>query len=530
MYNSNSTWVKIISISPPSLGNNTADSERVSDSLKNILKIDFVKIGLNLLRKIPACLRKWDYCLKCILFKDKEYWILIDVLDPDEPEMSFGIAVDLGTTKIGLRISGLESGNDLYESSFDNPQIKIGVDVLTRIRYAETEDGLNEVNKLVISGLNDMIEQSCCAAGINADNVYIVSVAGNTAMTHFFLKLNPKWVVMEPYIPVTNIPGIFSAIEIGLKVNSNAVIFVFPNIGSYFGGDLIAGILSSGIYKNENVSILVDVGTNAEVVLGNREWLVGCAGAAGPALEGGVTKMGMIAGPGAIDKVRIDPLSGKIDIHTIDDETPVGICGSGLIDLVAHLFLSGMVDNSGKFVKDRCGSRITKVDNVDHFILVRGTESAIGEDLTMSQSDLESMIRSKAAMYAILVTITGTVGMTPNDLDTFYVAGTFGYFIDPKSAISIGMMPDLPLASYKTLKNSSLAGATLVLKSESFINDVYKIRESITYLELNVNQKFMNNFSAAKFLPHTDKSLFPSIKQYSEVSKQNLESKWMSVL
>ncbi len=506
------TWVKILTLSPPSLSNNRADSERLSDSLKNLLKTEFLEIGLNILREISTSLRKWNYRVKCVLFKDGPKWILTGILAPDEIEKSFGIAVDLGTTRIAIKVCGLESGNDLYESSFDNPQIKVGADVLTRIHFAESEDGLHDVNKLIIDGINSMICQSCRLLEIKSDNVYIVSVAGNTAMVHFFLKLNPQWISREPYIPVTNRPGTFRAIELGINVNPSAVIFIFPNIGSYFGGDLIAGILYSGINRSKNIAMLVDVGTNAEVVLGNSEWLIGCAGAAGPALESGAAKMGMYAGPGVIDRVWIDSLSGKIDIHTIDGERPVGICGSGLIDLVAHLFLSGMIDIRGQFVKERCGNMLERIGGIDRIILVPVGVSAIGKEITVSQTDLDSLIRSKAAMYAILRTITGTVGLVPEDLDTFYVAGTFGSFIDAKSAISIGMLLDLPITSYKSLGNSSLGGASLILKSERFLDEVDNIRDSITYLELNVNQEFMNNFSGAKFLPHTDSRLFPSVK------------------
>ena len=514
MEDGKSTWVKTLTLSPPSLDNNRADSERLSDSLKILLKTEFLEIGLYLLRKIPACLRKWNYRVQCVLFRDGVKWILTGILDPASPEKPFGIAVDLGTTRIALNVCELETGKDLHESSFDNPQINISADVLTRIHFASSYDGLCEVNKLIIDGLNNMIALSCRLSGIETDNIYLVSVAGNTAMVHFFLKLNPQWISREPYIPATNRPGTFRSIELGIKVNPSATIFVFPNIGSYFGGDLIAGILYSGINRSEKVSILVDVGTNAEVAIGNMEWLIGCAGAAGPALESGAAKMGMYAGPGAIDRVRISSSPEKIDIHTIDDKKAVGICGSGLIDLLAHLFLSGMIDTRGKFVKEKCGHCLKKVDDVDCFVLVPGRALSAGKEITVNQKDLDSLIRSKAAMYAILRTITGTVGMAPEEMDTFYVGGTFGSFIDTKSAISIGMFPDLPLARYKQLGNCSLGGASMVLRSESFLNDVDNIRDSITYLELNVNQEFMNNFSGAKFLPHTDYSLFPSVKRF----------------
>jgi uncharacterized 2Fe-2S/4Fe-4S cluster protein (DUF4445 family) len=330
-------------------------------------------------------------------------------------------------------------------------------------------------------------------------------------MTHLFMGLSPRWIIREPYIPVANNPGVIKAAALGLRAHPRARVLIFPNIGSYFGGDLIAGALFSRIYQSSRTCVLVDVGTNAEVLLGNKNWLIACAGAAGPALEGGVTRMGMTAGPGVIDQIKVDATTLAFDIHTIDELPPIGICGSGVIDLAAQLFLSGMIDIRGQLVPAVCGSKLKIIDGLSHLVVVPAESSATGADLTLSQADLDSLMRSKAAMYTILETITESVGITPHELASFYVAGTFGSFIDPESAISIGMLPDLPRDRYKSLGNSSLGGATLALESDAYHDEINQIRERITYLELNVNQDFMNRFSAAKFLPHTNKTLFPSV-------------------
>jgi uncharacterized 2Fe-2S/4Fe-4S cluster protein (DUF4445 family) len=266
------------------------------------------------------------------------------------------------------------------------------------------------------------------------------------------------------------------------------------------------------MHTNSQTAILVDVGTNAEVVLGNKDWLMACAGAAGPALEGGMSRIGTAAAPGVIDRVRIDPRNGEFHLSTIDDWPPVGICGSGVIDLAAQLFLSGMIDIRGRFQPAQCGSRLQMQDGLAQLTLVSGDRSGNGKDLGISQVDMDSLVRSKAAMYTILETITGTMGMALEDLEIFYVAGTFGSLIDPKSAITIGMIPDLPLDRYRSLGNSSLGGATLALTRRSLPEEMERLRDSVTYLELNVNQDFMNRFSAAKFIPHTDASRFPSVK------------------
>ena len=368
------------------------------------------------------------------------------------------------------------------------------------------------LNELIVSGLNRAIASLCATIKLDPQNIYALAVAGNTTMTHLFMGLTPRWIIREPYIPAVNKPPVVKAGALGVRVNPLARVLIFPNIGSYFGGDLIAGILYSEIYKNEETAILVDVGTNAEVVLGNKNWLIACAGAAGPALEGGVTRMGMTAGPGVIDKIAIDPDTREFRVHTIEEKPPRGICGSGVIDLAAQLYLGGMIDIRGKFRPSNCGSRLKEIDGLVHLMVVPADQSDTGSDLTISQADVDSLIRSKAAMYTILETITTSVGMTLRDLKRFYVAGTFGSFIDPRSAITIGMLPDLPIESYQPLGNSSLGGATLALTSADCLAEMDRIRDRITYLELNVNQEFMNRFSAAKFLPHTNPSLFPSVK------------------
>jgi uncharacterized 2Fe-2S/4Fe-4S cluster protein (DUF4445 family) len=505
-------WVKTISLTPPSLRDNTADADRLAGALKRELKTDFVRIDLQLIRKLPNLLRKCNYQVRCVIFRDRERYILSEVLDPLTDSPAVGLAVDLGTSRVVIRLLDLAGGLTLGESAFDNPQGTIGPDILVRIHFAGSSEGLKQLNKLIIEGLNREIRNLCEKCGIRPENIYLVTVAGNTAMTHLFLKIDPHWIIREPYIPATNRPGLVKAEELGIAVNPIARVMTFPNIGSYFGGDLIAGILFSGINKSRNTSILVDVGTNAEVVLGNENWLIACAGAAGPALEGGVTRMGMMAGPGVIDNVSIDPDTKEFSIHTIEKKVPIGICGSGLIDLAAQMFLARMIDIRGKFVPSNCQGRLKEKEGIFHLIVVPAEKSATGKDLTISQVDLDSLIRSKAAMFTILETILGTVGISFSELSAFHVAGTFGSFINPRSAISIGMLPDLPLESYKPLGNSSLGGASLALTCPACLDDIDKIRDRITYMELNVNQDFMNRFSAAKFIPHTDTARFPSVK------------------
>ncbi|HUV50038.1 MAG TPA: ASKHA domain-containing protein [Anaerolineae bacterium] len=514
----NTGWIRHVSITPPTLQNNTADADRLIGELKSKLDTDAVDIDLYLLKRLPDLLRRCEYNVDCILFKDRKRWLVTGITHPQDTSPIYGLAVDLGTTRIVLRLIDLSTGRIPAETSFDNPQISAGPDILTRIHFADQDGGLNRLNKMIIDGLNRMIIKLCDSCKIKPHNIYSLSVAGNTAMTHLFMGLSPHWIIREPYIPVINRPGLVKAEELGIKVNPAARVLIFPNVGSYFGGDLIAGILFSGLNKTEDTAILVDVGTNAEVVLGNRHWLIACAGAAGPALECGVTGIGMMAGPGVVDRVAIDHDTYNIQLHTIDNMPPKGICGSGLIDLAAHLFLCGMIDIKGKILPSICGSILKEKEGIRHLVVVPAIDSATGSDLTISQAEIDILIRSKAAMYTILETVTSSVGISFNDLSTFYVAGTFGSFINPRSAISIGMLPDLPIDRYKSLGNSSIGGATMALTSSECLDEIDKIRDSVTYLELNVNQEFMNRFSAAGFLPHTDPSLFRSVKVCARIS------------
>ena len=507
-----SPWIRTVRLAKPTLQDNTADTDRLISALKSDLQTNAVHLDLDLVKKLPDLLRKWEYSVRCLLFKDRHRWLVTGIVGVDAPRPFAGLAIDLGTTKVVLRLLDLSDGRTLGEAGFDNPQLAVGPDILVRIHFAETSGGLKRLNELIIAGLNQTIQDLCRSCRIEPQDIYTVTVAGNTAMTHLFMGLNPRWIIREPYIPVVNKPGILKAAELGLQVNPAARIFIFPNVGSYFGGDLIAGILCAGFHCAADTAILVDVGTNAEVVVGNENWLIACAGAAGPALEGGVTRMGMMAGPGVVDKIVIDPQSRRFTLHTIGDQRPRGICGSGVIDLAAQLFLSGMIDIRGKLIAAGCGQRLKEIDGLMHLVVVPADQSATGSDLTVSQADLDSLVRSKAAMYTILETITLSVGMALQDLALFYVAGTFGSIIDPRSAITIGMLPDLPLEKYRPLGNSSLDGAARALTVPGSLPQIERIRDRITYLELNVNQDFMNRFSAAKFIPHTNAALFPSVK------------------
>lgn len=506
-------WIRAVSVkmAPPWLKNNTGDVDRLTKEMEKAFPGPEIVPELSLTRRAPAFLREHAYEVEALFYEEESRRVLFDLRPAGRGSPLLGLAVDLGSSTIVVRLVNLDSGDVEEEASFLNPQTEIGPDILTRIHHAAKPGGLAELQRLVLDELNGKIRGMAQRKDILPKDIAGMALAGNTTMTHLLLGLDPYWLCREPYIPAINAPPLLKASELGMAIHPEAPMLVFPNVGSYFGGDLVAGILASGMAETKDLSILVDVGTNAEVVLGNRDWLAACAGAAGPALEGGVAGMGMMAGPGVIDKVRIDPASGEVTIRTIGKKSPVGICGSGLIDLAAQLYLVGMIDLRGKFVVERCGRRLRDMDGSHHLVVVSAEDSATGHDLTLAQTDIDALLRSKAAMFTILTTITNMVNVSMKDIGRFYIAGTFGTYIDPRSAIAIGMVPDLPLERYKPLGNTSLEGATKALVSERAVKRIRKIRDRITYVELNVNQEFMNLFSAARFIPHTDKSLFPSV-------------------
>jgi len=436
-----------------------------------------------------------------------------------EPTMLPALALDLGTTHLEATLIDLLTGDTLTRGSCPNPQIEFGSDVLTRIHFATKDNGLEILQNQIITCINSLAAELAGKAAVPPEAIRALSVSGNTSMIHFLLGLSPYHLCREPYIPMANLPDPCLGRDLGLVIHPEAVVWILPSVGSYFGGDLISGILASGLDRNERSAMLIDVGTNAEVVVGNSEWLVACAGAAGPALEGGVARMGVQAGSGAIDHITINPATGAAACSTIGNSPPTGICGSGMIDLVAGLYLAGMIDARGKFRTEarQAGRHLVRHTDGLAYQVVPAAETAAGEPVLLTQVDLDALTRSKAAMYTILTTLVNQVGLSFSDLETIYVAGAFGRHIEPRQAITIGMLPDLPLQVYQPLGNSSLSGAESILIDGEARKRGQQVVKKITYIELNVNQEFMNRFSGAKFIPHTDRNLFPSVPCFQEL-------------
>ncbi len=504
-----------VEASPPCLQDNTGDLDRLKKNLLPMLAEPTLSVPFSRTVVVAESFRRAGFKGVAVVNDLLTGPELVDFLAAP-PKVLAGVALDLGTTHLEVSLVDLLSGEILALANCPNSQIAFGADILSRIHFAVKGDGLQQLHQTVIADINGLCEELAAEVGLELVDLRAMAVSGNTTMVHFFLRLNPYHLCREPYIPLVNAPDPCRASDLALAIHPAAVVWVLPSVGSYFGGDLISGILASGLDQAEQTSMLIDVGTNAEVVLGNREWLVACAGAAGPALEGGVARMGMRAGPGAIEHVSWDEKSGDLLCQTIDNEPARGICGSGIIDLVAALYLGRIIDVRGKFRGGADGGRLIETTEGTAFVVVSAEHGAGGQAVTLGQVDLDALMRSKAAMYSILTTLVNQVGVGFADIERIFVAGAFGRHISPRQAITLGMLPDLPLTTYQPVGNSSLDGARRILLEGAARKRCRELVGKITYIELNVNQDFMIRFSGAKFIPHTDRSLFPSVPFFDD--------------
>lgn len=504
----------------PTLKDPSGDIDRVLAELKSRAasgsdEFNTKRVPLGLLRRISRTLREASFRVTATLARGERDWELIDLQPGEDDGPCLGLGIDIGTTVISLYLVDLARGEAIGKALVENPQIVHGEDVLTRIHFCERDGGLKRLQELIIGCINGTLSEFANAAGVQPGHVYAVSVAGNPAMIHFLLGASPYFLCREPYVPAFSQALQFTAGELGISVFPDAPLYLFPNLGSYFGGDVVAGILASGMYRNEGTSILVDVGTNAEIVIGNRDWFVVCAGAAGPALEGGGAKKGMRALPGAIENVRIDPKTLEPTYDVIGGGRPKGICGSGLIDLVAELYLAGALDPMGRIGDSGRFPRLRTHDGVAGYPLALAALGECENDIVVDELDIRNLLRAKGAMYTALSLLTERLGLGFGDLDSFFVAGSFGEHIHPRHAVTIGMLPDIPLDRYRVLGNSAGLGACLLLVSAGLRAVVEQIREKASYVQLTTDNEFMNRLSAAFFIPHTDKDLFPSVKRHA---------------
>ena len=501
------TEEKGIKLDPPSLVDSLGDLER----LARYLDIDAGQLGLPLsvLRELPSTLRSSGWKVSVVRDAADLGGSIVSITSGKG--CNFGAALDIGTTTVVLSLIDLLTGRTLATASEYNRQSRAGDDVISRIAQAE-EGGLEELQDLVIQTINHLIMEVRASASklVGQCDITAMSVTGNTTMMHLFLGLDPSHIRYDPYIPVTNMPPLVRAKDLGLGINPNAPIYCVPGRASFVGGDIIADVISSGMHKRDELALLIDVGTNGEVALGNNDFLVSCSTSAGPAFEGGEVACGMRAMAGAIERISI---SERLDIKAkvIGGRAPLGICGSGLIDLVAQMFLRGIIDKKGR-IQDIASKRIRRTDEGGEFVVFQ-EDRGKGKQIVITDSDLANIIRTKAAVYAGCSVLLKALENVFEDLDRVYIAGGFGNYIDVENAILIGLLPDLPRERFRFIGNAALAGAVQTLLSEPKRREARQVYEAMTYLELTNSQLFFDEFSSASFLPHTDIARFESVQK-----------------
>ncbi|GBE01495.1 hypothetical protein BMS3Bbin06_01203 [bacterium BMS3Bbin06] len=479
---------KDLELAPPSVDDKRADLER----LLNALGMDNLQVPLGLVRELPAALRDNGFNISPLFGMFDGGTRLISL---NRKEFA-GLAIDIGTTNIAASLHDLKRGTKISAMSIENPQREYGPDILSRVQFA-MEHGVKDLTGSLAGGLNRLIEEITSGGAVERKHVVAVTVASNTVMTHFLLGLDVNNIPIEPYTPVVHSPGFFTAGELGLDINPRGVIYIFPNAGSYVGGDIVSGIISTKIHRSGAISVLIDVGTNAEIVIGNRDWLLVGAGAAGPALEEGIFSSGKRAVEGSIYRIdlRGDP---AVPVYsTINNAPPAGICGSGIIDLVAGLYEHGMIDSRGRFTPE-CRTGIINGERA--YTLFKDDKT----HLYITEREIDNFLRSKAAMFTSLHVLLQAVGIGIGDIERIFIAGALGGGVRVEKAITLGMLPDIPVEKYIPAGNTSIKGAKLLLKDAGLLNDIQEVRSEITYHEMNTDTTFMKEFPGALFIPHAN--------------------------
>ncbi len=506
----------VMDLPEPSLEDQSSDLDRLYRGVCQHLTIDqnLVSIDHRLLDRLPNVLRQnnWNATAKVLVQEDRLGKIL--AVDPGDTSAShLGVAIDIGTTTVSAQLVNFSTGDVLAESSDYNPQVSYGEDVISRMEFAKKGDGLSLLKEKILACLNGLINELLKQTGVKRDKIFVVSIAANTVMTHFLLGLETKFLRAQPYIPVASRFPIASAKDIGINVCDHAQLLLAPCVASYVGGDIVSGVVGVDMHRQPELTLFIDIGTNGEIVLGNQDWMVCAACSAGPAFEGGGIQHGMRATIGAVEVVHIHPETYEPMALTIGGRKAKGICGSGIISLLAGLFMTGAIDRQGKFKRDLGTDRIRKGRDGWEYVVVEKKATAIDQDIVFTEVDIENLIRAKGAMYAGYQTLLDSVGMGFNDLERIILAGNFGSYLDLEQAITIGLMPDIARDRFFFAGNTSLLGAKEAELSSKVAREMEDVSAMMTHFDLSDNPQFMQYYVSALFLPHTDMNLFPSIKE-----------------
>jgi uncharacterized 2Fe-2S/4Fe-4S cluster protein (DUF4445 family) len=499
-----------LELPPPTLEDNIADIERVSRELRRKLGWHSYDIHLECLKGLSEKLRDSDWKVTVTVARDRDRYRIQRIEPLDTTTRNYGVAVDVGTTTVVAQLVDINSGEILGVEGSHNLQASYGEDVISRMIYACGRGGLDPLHEAIIKNINQLIEKLTEKNNVARDEINAVVAAGNTTMSHFLLGLTPCSIRLEPYVPTADEYPQVPAKDLGIHISPNGFLETIPSVASYVGGDIVAGVMSCGIADRPEVKGLIDIGTNGEIAIGNNEWLVCCSASAGPAFEGGGTRCGMRAIKGAIERIEI--ANGQVNYKTIGEAPARGICGSGLIDAIYELVRNGIIGADGKFHRTLKDDRLTVEDDIPQYTIAYGKDTETGESVVITESDIDNLMKSKGAVFAAIKSLVDYIGLSFDQIETFYVAGGFGSFLDISKAVSIGLLPDIPREEIQFIGNSSLTGARMSLLSESAFEKCVNISRSMTNIELSNYQPFMDEYIAALFLPHTDRKLFPSVR------------------
>ncbi|TFH36216.1 MAG: DUF4445 domain-containing protein [Dehalococcoidia bacterium] len=506
-----------LALTPPSMDDQTDDWSRLQTALRRQANVGNVDVSLGLLQTIGDVLRVGEWNVTAVLeypLEDSAQPVRVIALQPhhvDEYSPLWGCAIDIGTTTVSVWLVDLVSGQVRAQVAEYNGQIARGEDVISRIMYASKNGGGQELRQRVLDTINALLETACKRVEAKPEDVVKATIAGNSTMIHLLLGIPASSIRLSPFITAVNHPPLMSAGDLGIAIHPQASVDCLPGVASYVGADITAGVLSSGVDVAEEVTLFLDVGTNGETVLGNRDWLVTCACSAGPAFEGAGVVNGMRATTGAIEDVWINSDTFEPTYRVIGGGKPKGICGSGLIALLAEAFLVGIIDKAGNVRPSASSSRLRDGPHGGEYVVAWGTESESGGDIVLSRVDIDNLLRAKAAIYAGFTVLADTVGIPLESVSRVLIGGSFGKFINVERAVQIGLLPDMPWENFDFLGNTSVRGAYYALLDWRKREQITEIAQRMTYIELSADNSFYEAFTSALFLPHTDMSKFPSV-------------------
>ena len=507
---------------PPTMDDNVADHERLYQAImmKQGIELNVMQTGYRILKKLPEVLRQNDWTVTVTLGHRGKILEIIDVQPGDTSNLNYGVAIDVGTTTVVASLLEMETSKVVDSEAVYNTQMKFGEDYIQRIIYAIQNDALDEMQRSIVTDINKLISTLVERNSIDLENITAIVCAGNTAMHHFLLGLDPERIRKEPYIPTANFIPPIRAIQLGIDINCRGLLYTLPSVAAYVGADITSGATAIRLDREEMPTLLIDIGTNGEVVLGNKEWMVCCSASAGPAFEGSGIKHGMRAAKGAIEIMHITK-EFEVSYSAIANVPPRGICGSGLLDCIAEMLRSGIIDRSGNFQKGIKTDKLRQRDDEYEFVLINKEETGIDSEIVITQADIANLIRSKGAIYAAVSLLIESMGLSIDNVHCVYLAGGFGNYLNVRNAITIGMLPDMPASRIKFVGNTSLTGAKMALLSKEAFETVQSIASQMTYFDLMGNQKYMEEFMSANFLPHTNLDAFPSVQK--ELASQNTQ-------